>query len=128
MRDLDGGRWGGWPLRTRVEGLEQAVPRATLHDRPDGVLERRLDLLLHLYVHEPAGTPTEGLRQELAATGIDPMIANLETRSLDQAEIHREVILVLQAESHQRAGYKRFLALLGELEGHAESPLTHPRQ
>lgn len=99
-----------------------------MHDLPDEVLERRLDLLLHIYVHEHAGMPTEGLREELAATGIDPAIANLEPRSLDEAELHREVMLVLRAESHQRAGHKRPLALLGEVEGHAESPLSHPRQ
>ncbi|MCU0836008.1 MAG: hypothetical protein MUC77_16495 [Chromatiaceae bacterium] len=103
-------------LRTRIERLEQAAPKGTLHDLPDEVLERRLDLLLHLYVHEHAGMPTEGLREELAAIRLDPAVTDPEAPPIDAAELHRQVVSVLRAESHHRASYKRLLALLGEAE------------
>jgi len=55
-------------------------------------------------------------------------VADSEPHPIDEAALHRQVVAMLRDQCDQRTSYKRLLALLGEVEGHAEPPLSHPRQ
>jgi hypothetical protein len=98
-------------LRNRVERLEQTRPKYSLDHLPDEVLERRFNLLAHMYMHGLAGLTVEEYRREHQAMGPLPLEPDPE-RPVDEKRLHERVILLLRADADRNAEYRRLLEML----------------
>jgi hypothetical protein len=101
MRDL---------LRRRIEKLERYPVGNSLQDLPDDVLQRRLDLLLWMFVYATTGRDVAAPRRELEALG--PLrLPERRSAPRDEAEM-RELALGLPQSEPERADYRELLAML----------------
>lgn len=97
-------------LRRRIEYLERRPGGNSLQDLPEEVLQRRLDLLLRMFVYASTGRDVSALQPELEALG--PLrLPERRSAPLDEDALREMALDTLRSEPGS-ADYRELLAML----------------